>query len=95
MVVFTGLITGPALKMFSARQVAIVGSLLTGIGLVLSSMSTKLWHVIIAYGIFVGLGLGFINPSSFLAVNSYFRIKRGRAVGLALAGTGGNNKYFL
>lgn len=36
----------------------------------------------------LGLGLGFINPSSFIAVNSYFTTKRGRAVGLALAGTG-------
>lgn len=74
--------------MFSARQVAIVGSLLTGLGLVLSSVSTQLWHIIIAYGIFVGLGLGFISPSSFLVVNSYFSTKRGRAVGMALAGTG-------
>lgn len=37
---------------------------------------------------FKGLGLGFIVPSSFIAVNSYFSTKRGRAVGLALAGTG-------
>lgn len=42
----------------------------------------------ISYGFFVGLGLGFINPSSFIAVNSYFSKNRGRAVGLALAGTG-------
>lgn len=74
--------------MFSARQVAIVGSLLTGLGLILSSVSTQLWHIVIAYGVLVGLGLGFISPSSFLVVNSYFSTKRGRAVGLALAGTG-------
>lgn len=35
-----------------------------------------------------GVGLGLINPSSFIAVNSYFSTKRGQAVGLALAGTG-------
>lgn len=51
---FSGLITGPALKIFSPRQVAIVGSLFTGLGLVLSSISTKLWHIIIAYGLLVG-----------------------------------------
>lgn len=32
--------------------------------------------------------MGLINPSSFIAVNSYFSTHRGRAVGLALAGTG-------
>lgn len=37
---------------------------------------------------FTGIGLGLINPSSFIAVNSYFSSNRGRAVGLALAGTG-------
>lgn len=86
--IFAGLITGPALKRFSPRQVAIVGSILTGTGLFLSSMSTSLWQLTVSYGFFVGLGLGFINPSSFIAVNSYFSKNRGRAVGLALAGTG-------
>lgn len=37
---------------------------------------------------FIGLGLGFIMPSVFLAVTSYFKVLRGRAVGLAAAGTG-------
>lgn len=60
---------------------------MSGLGLILSSMSDQLWQIIIAYGL-VGLGLGFINPSSFIAVNSYFSSKRGRAIGLALAGTG-------
>lgn len=74
--------------MFRPRVVAAIGSFLSGLGLILSSMSNQLWQIIIAYGL-VGLGLGFINPSSFLAVNSYFSSKRGRAIGLALAG-----KYF-
>lgn len=105
--------------MFQPRVVAAIGSALSGIGLILSSMSSQLWEIIVAYGLvgktclctvhlflfllvelnfifnkkmlnFVdvtGLGLGFINPSSFIAVNSYFSTKRGRAIGLALAGT--------
>ncbi|XP_055318009.1 monocarboxylate transporter 12-B [Sitodiplosis mosellana] len=84
---FSGLITGPALKIFRPRAVAAIGSFLSGFGLILSSMSNQLWQIIFAYGL-VGLGLGFINPSSFIAVNSYFSTKRGRAIGLALAGTG-------
>lgn len=84
---FSGLITGPALKTFRPRVVAAIGSALSGFGLILSSLSNQLWQIIIAYGL-VGLGLGFITPSSFIAVNSYFSTKRGRAIGLALAGTG-------
>lgn len=107
---FVGLITGPALKTFRPRVVAAIGCFLSGVGLILSSLSTQLWQIIIAYGLvgtlhtntifwlqcfavhwlmldFIeGLGLGFINPSSFIAVNSYFSSKRGRAIGLALAG---------
>ena len=35
-----------------------------------------------------GLGLGLLNPATFVAINSYFNYHRGRAVGLGLAGTG-------
>lgn len=35
-----------------------------------------------------GLGLGFLYPSTFVAVNSYFSSKRGIAVGWSVTGTG-------
>ncbi|KAI8438349.1 hypothetical protein MSG28_010915 [Choristoneura fumiferana] len=35
-----------------------------------------------------GMGLGFIQNSSFVAINSYFKLKKSRAVGLANVGTG-------
>lgn len=31
--------------------------------------------------------MGLIMPSTFVAVNSYFRVRRSQAVGLAMAGT--------
>lgn len=34
------------------------------------------------------MGLGFIQNSSFVAINSYFKLKKSRAVGLANVGTG-------
>lgn len=37
--------------------------------------------------IFTGLGMGLIMPSTFVAVNAYFRVRKGQAVGLAMAGT--------
>lgn len=46
-----GLITGPALKMFQPRVVAAIGSALSGVGLILSSMSSQLWETIVAYGL--------------------------------------------
>lgn len=46
-----GLITGPALKRFRPRVVSAIGSFLSGVGLILSSMSNQLWQIIIAYGL--------------------------------------------
>lgn len=37
---------------------------------------------------YLGVGLGLISPSTFIAVNSYFTTRRGQAIGLAMAGTG-------
>lgn len=52
---FSGLITGPILKKYSPRCVAIFGSVLTSSGLILSSFSTKLWQLAISYGFLVGI----------------------------------------
>lgn len=56
----TGLITGPALKMFQPRVVAAIGSALSGVGLILSSMSTQLWQTIVAYGLVGKIACDFI-----------------------------------
>lgn len=37
---------------------------------------------------FIGLGIGLLQSSTFLAIDAYFTTKRGRAVGVAMAGTG-------
>lgn len=85
---FSGLFIGPAIKTFKQRSVAATGILFVSFGLVLCASATESWHFIVGYSLFVGLGLGLITPSAFLAINSYFDTKRGRAVGLALAGSG-------
>lgn len=85
---FSGLFIGPAIKAFKPRSVAAIGILLVSNGLFLCSFASESWHFIVGYSLFVGLGLGLITPSTFMAINSYFSAKRGRAVGLALAGSG-------
>ncbi|XP_075165912.1 uncharacterized protein LOC142238215 [Haematobia irritans] len=85
---FSGLFIGPAIKSFKPRNVAICGCLMVSFGLTLCSFATEGWHFIVGYSLFVGLGLGLIAPSTFVAINSYFTTKRGRAVGVSLAGAG-------
>ncbi|XP_053674219.1 monocarboxylate transporter 12 [Anopheles nili] len=85
---FSGLITGPIINHFKPRKAAILGSLLTGSALTLCSYSTQLWQIVLSYSVTFGFGLGLIQSSTFVALNSYFRLHKGRAVGFALAGTG-------
>ncbi|XP_073845730.1 uncharacterized protein [Musca autumnalis] len=85
---FSGLFIGPAIKSFKPRNVAICGCVMVSFGLCLCAFATEGWHFIVGYSLFVGLGLGLIAPSTFMAINSYFTTKRGRAVGVSLAGAG-------
>ncbi|XP_047118285.1 monocarboxylate transporter 12-B-like [Schistocerca piceifrons] len=84
---FPGLFTGPLLKKFSMRQVAVTGGCFVVTGLVLTSFANSIIHIIITYSIFVGLGMGLSTPSGFLAVKTYFVESRGRAVGLSTSGS--------
>uniref|UniRef100_A0A1A9Z5L7 Major facilitator superfamily (MFS) profile domain-containing protein n=1 Tax=Glossina pallidipes TaxID=7398 RepID=A0A1A9Z5L7_GLOPL len=85
---FSGLFIGPAIKSFKPRNVAASGCIMVSLGLLLCAFATAGWHFIIGYSLFVGFGLGLIAPSTFVSINSYFNSKRGRAVGVSLAGAG-------
>uniref|UniRef100_A0A1Q3FSR7 Putative monocarboxylate transporter n=1 Tax=Culex tarsalis TaxID=7177 RepID=A0A1Q3FSR7_CULTA len=85
---FSGLITGPIIKKFNARKASMLGSLLTGGALTACSFATEMWQIILSYSLVFGFGLGLIQSSTFVAINSYFRNNKGKAVGFALAGTG-------
>lgn len=51
---FSGLITGPVLKRYTARQVTMVGVAFTGAGMIISSVSDNIIEIIIGYSIFSG-----------------------------------------
>lgn len=87
MINFSGLFVGPLIKKFSFRTVGILGALLSGLALTLTSTANSMTHIIITYSIIGGLGFGLATASTFVALNSYFSVKRGQAVGLAMAGT--------
>ncbi|XP_075971476.1 monocarboxylate transporter 12-like [Anticarsia gemmatalis] len=85
---FGGPIAGAVVKLTSTRFVAVTGACFCTVGIFFSGFSSNIWHLVITYGVLLGLGLGFIQNSSFVAINSYFKLKKSRAVGLANVGTG-------
>ncbi|KAJ3657855.1 hypothetical protein Zmor_009632 [Zophobas morio] len=83
-----GLLNGLLLKIFGYRKVAIAASCFISVGIVLTSFASTFTHFIITYGLITSIGFG-LNMSAYsLALNSYFRKKKGQAVGYAMTITG-------
>lgn len=84
----SGLITGPVIRRFSFRKVALAGGVFFSGGIFLASSATNMMQLIFSFSLLSGLGLGLTGPAGFVAISTYFSKRRGRAVGLALVGTG-------
>lgn len=79
---------GPTLKGYGYRKVAVVGAIFISGGLILTSISSDFWHFIISYSIICSMGIAAIMAAFTLAINSFFKEKRSRAVGVGMSITG-------
>ncbi|XP_055370798.1 uncharacterized protein LOC129605210 [Condylostylus longicornis] len=84
---FSGLLVGPLLKEFSYRKVAVAGSLFCWIGLACTTPANSMAHILATFSVINGIGVGLSTSAAFVALNHYFKHKRGQAVGLSMAGT--------
>ena len=78
---------GPIFDIGSPRLLVLFGSFCVVFGLMMTSLCTEYWQLLLAQGIVVGLGGGclFITATSILP--SYFSKKRALAMGLAASGS--------
>src|ERR687888_2132604 len=53
-----GIVSGPLADRWGSRRLAVIGMMLTGLGLVLAGAARTLTEVYVAYGLGVGLGVG-------------------------------------
>jgi MFS transporter, OFA family, oxalate/formate antiporter len=83
-----GMVSGPLADQWGSRRLAVIGMLLTGLGLALASMARSLGEVYAAYGLGVGLGLGTAYVPVLGAVQQWFVRQRGLASGIAVSGIG-------
>jgi MFS family permease len=83
-----GLVSGPLADRWGARWFAVLGMILTGVGLVIASLARSLPEVYAAYGLGVGLGVGCAYVPAVGAVQRWFVRRRGFASGLAVSGIG-------
>lgn len=67
---------------FGFRITAIIGTVITALGLILTSFVTMFPLMYVTYSIIAGLGYGFLYNSSLLVVLAYFVKRRSIAVGI-------------
>jgi len=73
---------------YGPRTLLGIGALLTGLGLLLSSAASTLWHLYCTFGVVVGIGLSPIYVSIMPTLIKWFTKRRGLAVGIASSGIG-------
>ena len=83
-----GIVSGPLADRWGSRGLAVVGMILTGMGLALASAARSLAEVYAAYGLGVGLGVGCSYVPVVGAIQRWFVRRRGFASGLAVSGIG-------
>ena len=83
-----GIVTGPLADRWGSRRLAVVGMILTGLGLAVAGAARSLGGVYLAYGLGVGLGVGCSYVPVLGAVQRWFVKRRGLASGLAVSGIG-------
>lgn len=83
-----GIVSGPLADKWGSRRLAVVGTLLIGVGLAASSMARSLTEIYIAYALGIGLGVGCSYVPVVGVVQRWFVRRRGLASGLAVSGIG-------
>jgi MFS family permease len=83
-----GIVSGPLADRWGSRRLAIIGMILTGLGLAIASAARSLPEVYAAYALGVGLGMGCAYVPAVGAVQRWFARRRGLASGLAVSGIG-------
>lgn len=83
-----GLCTGPLLKHFGYRRIAVVGGALFVGGLLLTAGVDTFAGFVATYSVLAGAGIGLATAAFSLALHTYFRERRSRAAGVAMTLTG-------
>ncbi|KAI0476860.1 putative monocarboxylate permease [Xylaria cf. heliscus] len=87
LMLFVGVICGRALDAGYFYTDIILGVLFEVVGMMLTSISTQYYQIILAQGVLVGIGAGMVFVPSVAIVGTYFSTRRSTALGLAATGS--------
>ncbi|KAI1277848.1 riboflavin transporter MCH5 [Xylaria sp. FL0933] len=84
---FIGTFTGRLVDAGFLRPILFIGTAFLALGIFTTSAATEYWHLLLAQGLTIGLGCGFLFCAAITTVATYFSSKRSFALGLSAAGT--------
>lgn len=82
-----GVVTGPIFDRGYIRELLIVGTVITVLGVMMLSLAHEYYQILLAQGICVGIGSAIIYVPSISLVASRFQRRRALAVCVATSGT--------
>ena len=85
---FVGVLTGPLFDKGHFRALLLAGSFLVVFGIMMNSLSTKYYQVMLSQGVCMGIGMGFLWVPSLGICVSYFQ--KYRSIAITLAASGGS-----
>ncbi len=92
---FTGIIGGPLLNVFGARNVVLAGSVLNASGCLASAFAPNVYILYFTYGTMTGFGCGFWYITSLVMIQQWFpEHQRALASGIASSGIGVGSAFF-
>ncbi|KAI9372205.1 major facilitator superfamily domain-containing protein [Aspergillus egyptiacus] len=87
LLVMVGIVTGPLVDLGYLRPLIVTGSFLTVFGVMMTSLSTEYYQVLLAQGFCVGIGGGIAYIPALVVISTYFTTKRPIAIGCASIGS--------
>ncbi|KAI9876690.1 MAG: hypothetical protein M1830_005963 [Pleopsidium flavum] len=87
LLIMGGVVTGPLYDRGHIRELLVIGTLLTVFGVMMLSLASEYYQVMLAQGICVGIGSGILYTPSIALVASCFAKRRALAICLATSGT--------
>ena len=87
LLVAVGVVTGPLYDMGYFRALISTGSFLVVFGMMMTSLCTQYWQLVLAQGLVVGLGTGCLFVPGVAILPTYFSTRKALAQGLASTGS--------
>lgn len=87
LLMLVGVVAGPLYDAGYFRHLLISGLFLIVFGQFMTSLGTQYWQLLLAQGICVGVGMGFIMLPSTAILSQYFTTKRAFVIGISSSGS--------